>query len=70
MNLKILRTRMNKTQEEMASTFGVAGSTYWRWEVGRRTPPAVAERMFLVAQWLFDRGLLEVCTRDVKNETT
>ncbi|CAJ0808592.1 MULTISPECIES: helix-turn-helix domain-containing protein [Ralstonia] len=48
--LKAIRTQVfKKTQEQLATLFGVSASTYISWEKGRREPSGAARTLILMA---------------------
>lgn len=48
--LLVWRERIGKSQKQMAHYLRVGTPTYVQWETGRRSPPAVAVRLFEVLQ--------------------
>lgn len=48
--LLVWRERLKKSQTQMAHYLRVTTATYVQWETGRRSPPAVAVRLFEVLQ--------------------
>lgn len=57
-DLNAIQLELGMTREALALAMGVHRQTLAKWQRGEQRPPAAAQRLALVLQWLHRRDLL------------